>query len=73
MVPYSSRWTDLGCWEAVWSESDKDQNGNAVSKGAFLIDCVDSLIRTEAPNQKIVGLGLDNIIAISMADIQSSI
>ncbi len=67
-VPYSSRWTDLGGWAAVWSESDKDQNGNAVSKGAFLIDCVDSLIRTETPNQKIVGLGLDNIIAISMAD-----
>ena len=56
------------CWEAVWSESDKDLNGNATSKGAFLIDCVDSLIRTETPNQKIVGLGLDSIIAISMAD-----
>ena len=68
VVPYSSRWTDLGGWEAVWSESNKDLNGNAVSKGAFLIDCVDSLIRTETPNQKIVGLGLDSIIAISMAD-----
>ncbi len=68
VVPYSSRWTDLGGWEAVWSESDKDLNGNAASEGAFLIDCVDSLIRTESPNQKIVGLGLDNIIAISMAD-----
>ncbi len=68
VVPYSSKWTDLGGWEAVWSESDKDLNGNAVSKGAYSIDCVDSLIRTESPNQKIVGLGLDSIIAISMAD-----
>ncbi len=68
VVPYSSRWTDLGGWEAVWSESDKDLNGNVVSKGAFLIDCEDSLIRTETPSQKIVGLGLDSIIAISMSD-----
>ena len=67
-VAYKAKWSDLGGWDAVWAETDKDENGNAVSYAAHIIDCENSLLRAENPSQQLVGLGLDNIIAIAMAD-----
>lgn len=67
-VPYSSKWSDLGGWDAVWSESDPDQSGVVTSANAHSIECVDTLLRSESKNQQIVGIGLDNIIAIAMPD-----
>ena len=67
-VAYRSKWTDLGGWDAVWAEAEKDENGNAVNNGAHPIDCKNSLLRSEDPSQQLVGMGLDNIIAISMPD-----
>ncbi len=67
-VAYRSHWSDLGGWDAVWAEADKDENGNVVSDTAHAITCENSLLRSENPSQQLVGLGLDNIIAISMPD-----
>ena len=68
-VPYMNKWSDLGGgWDAVWSEAKKDENGNSVSNTSHAIDCKNSLLRSESPSQQLVGLGLDNIIAISMPD-----
>ena len=67
-VSYTSKWSDLGSWDAVWSEFPKDSVGLALSDGAHAIDCSDTLLRSESPGQQIFGLGLDNIIAIAMAD-----
>lgn len=67
-IAYTSKWSDLGGWDAVWAEADKDENGNAVSVAAHAIACENSLLRSENPSQQLVGLGLDNIIVISMPD-----
>lgn len=67
-VPFNSKWSDLGNWEAVWNEGEQDLSGNVLSENAFSIECNDSLLRTEDVNQKLVGIGLDNIIAVAMAD-----
>ena len=67
-VVYNSKWSDLGGWDAVWAETDKDEKGNAVSDAAHEIDCENSLLRSENPSQQLVGLGLDSIIAIAMPD-----
>ena len=67
-IPYSSKWSDVGGWDAVWSESQKDKNGNALSDGAHALDCENSLLRSENSSQQLVGLGLENIIAITMPD-----
>lgn len=67
-VAYTSLWSDLGGWDAVWAEANKDENGNAVSNAAHAIACENTLLRSENPSQQLVGLGLDNIIAISMPD-----
>ena len=67
-VPYSSKWSDLGGWDAVWSESNPDQSGNVTSETAHAIECSNSLLRSESDGQQVVGMGLDNIIAIAMPD-----
>ena len=67
-VPYTSKWSDLGGWDAIWSESQKDKLGNATSEGAYALDCSDTLLRAESPSQKILGLGLKEIVAIAMPD-----
>lgn len=67
-IPYYGKWTDLGDWNAVYRESIQDKNGNVQSKNATTIDCKNSFLRSESINQEIVGIGLDNILAISMND-----
>ncbi|MGB3406292.1 MAG: mannose-1-phosphate guanylyltransferase/mannose-6-phosphate isomerase [Jannaschia sp.] len=61
-------WSDLGGWDAVWREMEPDAAGNAVSEHASAIDCRDTLLRSESPGLEVVGIGLDDIVAIAMAD-----
>ena len=67
-IPYLSKWSDLGNWEAVWTELNKDQSGIILSEGAHEIDCSNTMLRSESSGQQIVGLGLNNIIAVAMPD-----
>lgn len=67
-VPYLSKWSDLGSWSTIWSEMKKDSAGNATSERAHTVDCKNTLLRSENSNQQIVGLGLENIIAVSLSD-----
>jgi mannose-1-phosphate guanylyltransferase / mannose-6-phosphate isomerase len=67
-MPYNEGWSDLGGWSAVWSELEPDENGVVCSEGATAIDCKDTLLRSESDNLEIVGIGLDDIVAIAMPD-----
>ena len=68
VVPYASKWSDLGGWDAVWAEGNADPNGNVVSDTAHALDCVNSLLLSESSSQQVVGIGLDAIMAIAMPD-----
>ncbi|MDA9806232.1 mannose-1-phosphate guanylyltransferase/mannose-6-phosphate isomerase [Alphaproteobacteria bacterium] len=68
VVPYSSKWSDLGDWGAVWTESMPDKLGNVISKNAHAIECSNSLLRSENIGQQVVGIGLEDIITITMPD-----
>jgi len=67
-VPLTAHWSDLGGWEAVWQESGPDGQGNVVSGHALAQDCRDTLLRSEAEGLELVGIGLDNIVAVAMKD-----
>jgi mannose-1-phosphate guanylyltransferase/mannose-6-phosphate isomerase len=67
-MPYSGGWSDLGGWDAVWRETGPDDRGNVCSPHATAIDCSDTLLRSESGGQEIVGIGLEDIIAIAMPD-----
>ena len=67
-VPYNSRWSDLGGWDAVWAESEPDPFGNVATKNAHAIECTNSLLRSESSKQVVVGIGLNDVMAIAMPD-----
>ena len=54
--------------EVSLGQLEKDHLGVALSDNATSIDCKDSLLRSESEKQHIVGLGLENIVAVAMPD-----
>jgi len=67
-VRFDDHWTDLGGWESVWMETDKDENGNALSSNTTALDCEGTLLRSESDEIELVGIGLKNTVAIAMHD-----
>jgi mannose-1-phosphate guanylyltransferase/mannose-1-phosphate guanylyltransferase/mannose-6-phosphate isomerase len=68
VVPISGGWNDMGSWDAVWRESDRDGAGVASGRDTFAIDCRDTLLRSDDADMLVVGLGLKNIIAVATRD-----
>ena len=67
-VPYSGGWSDLGAWDAIWEALEKDAAGVATFGTSTAIDCRDTLLRAEGDGVRLVGLGLDGVIAVAMGD-----
>lgn len=68
VVPFDGGWSDLGGWEAVWRAMPQDSEGLAISGPAQGIDCTNTLLRAEGEGQVLIGLGLENMIAVAMPD-----
>ncbi|MGB0913769.1 MAG: mannose-1-phosphate guanylyltransferase/mannose-6-phosphate isomerase [Phaeobacter italicus] len=68
VVPFAAGWSDLGGWDAVWRESAPDAAGVVTSAGATAIDCRNTLLRADSPGLEVVGIGLENIMAVAMND-----
>ena len=59
---------DLGGWDAVWREAGPDADGVATSGEATAIDCKDTLLRSDSDRLEVVGIGLENVMAVAMND-----
>ncbi len=68
VVPFSAGWSDLGGWDAVLREGAPDPAGVVTHGPAQAIDCRNSLLRSEDESLELVGIGLENIIAVAMPD-----
>ncbi|KEO61302.1 mannose-1-phosphate guanylyltransferase/mannose-6-phosphate isomerase [Thioclava indica] len=68
VVPFAAGWSDLGGWDAVWREGNPDARGVVTSDHATALDCDNTLLRSEDGALEMVGIGLQNIIAIAMPD-----
>ena len=67
-VLFNGQWSDLGDWKAIWREYTPDDHGVVTSDHATALDCSNALLMSASKNQELVGIGLENIIAISMSD-----
>ncbi|MGD9917153.1 MAG: mannose-1-phosphate guanylyltransferase/mannose-6-phosphate isomerase [Paenirhodobacter sp.] len=67
-APYRGAWSDMGGWDAVWEEGPRDRAEVGLAGAATAIDCTNSLLRSESEGVELVGIGLDNIIAVAMDD-----
>ncbi len=68
VVPYCGGWSDLGSWDAISRQMGPDAHGVARSGPAFAIDCEDTMLRAEDPDQVVVGIGLRNVVVVAMRD-----
>ncbi|MEN8951145.1 cupin domain-containing protein, partial [Planktotalea arctica] len=68
VMAFSDGWSDLGDWEALRRISDKDERGTALVGAATSVDCEGSLLWSASEGQELVGIGLENIIAVAMPD-----
>ncbi len=68
VVPYSDGWSDLGSWTAVHELSGPDGDGVAMSGPVTAIDCRNVLLRSESPDQELVGMGVEDLIVVAMSD-----
>ena len=67
-VPYGGGWTDLGGWGAIWTAGAASEDGVVQEGQVLALDCRDSLLRSEDDGLQLVGIGLDGIVAVAMAD-----
>jgi mannose-1-phosphate guanylyltransferase/mannose-6-phosphate isomerase len=68
VVPVDCGWNDLGSWETVWRETGRDAAGVATAGGALAIDCAHSLLRADHPDVRLVGIGLERVVAVATGD-----
>lgn len=68
VVPFAEHWSDLGDWQAVWRERAESEADTVTTGLAIAIDSDGTLLRSEAENQVLVGLGLKDIVAVAMPD-----
>ncbi len=68
VVPFAGQWSDMGDWQAIWREADRDADNVATFGSATSVDCRDTILRSETPGQELIGLGLQNICAVAMPD-----
>jgi mannose-1-phosphate guanylyltransferase/mannose-6-phosphate isomerase len=67
-VPIDCGWSDLGSWDALWAATGPDADGNACAGNVMALACSDSYLRSHDDTIRLVGLGLDGIIAVAMRD-----
>lgn len=68
VVPVDCGWSDVGSWRSVWEKGNPDKNGVVQNGSTTAIDCENTLLRSENDGVELVGIGLDNIMAIAMGD-----
>jgi mannose-1-phosphate guanylyltransferase/mannose-6-phosphate isomerase len=67
VVPVDLGWSDVGSWSTVWDVLDHDQAGNATDGPVVMLDCHNSLVRSEDSVLTTV-VGLDDMIVVATAD-----
>jgi mannose-1-phosphate guanylyltransferase len=59
-------WNDLGSWESVYLNSEKDENGNAITGEAVVVESKNSYVFAEKGVVALVGL--DDVIVVQDGD-----
>lgn len=66
IVPLNARWSDIGAWDALWENADKDTNDNAVRGNVLLQDTRNSLVLGQ--DRLVVVVGCENLAVVDTPD-----
>ena len=68
VIPFAAGWSDLGDWDAIWRESAPEAGGLITTGDVTAIGCENSLLRSDTDGVELVGIGLQDMIVVAMAD-----
>ena len=66
VVPFFAQWSDLGSWNALWEQGEKDQNGNCVHGDTIVLDTKNSYIF--ADHHMVATIGVDDLVVVDTPD-----
>lgn len=66
VVPLDAGWSDLGAWDAIWEQAEKDPQGNATTGDVHLEGVSNSYVH--ASSRLVSVLGIEDAVIIETAD-----
>lgn len=66
VIPLDVEWSDVGSWQSIWENEDKDKKGNVISGKVLTKNVDNSYIKSE--NRLVVCNGLKNVIIVETND-----
>jgi len=66
VVPVDMGWSDIGCWEALWTTADRDDRGNATKGDVLIHDSRNCYLRSEGP--LVAAVGVEDIVVVATQD-----
>lgn len=67
-IPFNGKWSDLGDWQAIGDLYNADEQGNILHGPAYQIESKNTLLWGATEGQVLTGIGLENIMVVSMGD-----
>jgi mannose-1-phosphate guanylyltransferase / mannose-6-phosphate isomerase len=65
-VPFGTRWSDVGSWDAPWEMSEKDAGGNALTGNVVAEATANCHLRSE--NGLIAAIGVEDLVVVATDD-----
>ena len=67
LLPLSTKWSDIGSWDAIYDMLDKDADGNAIKGDCMPIACANTLMLGQS--RLVAGIGLEDLLVIETDDV----
>jgi mannose-1-phosphate guanylyltransferase/mannose-6-phosphate isomerase len=66
VVPVDMGWSDLGSWEAIYQQREKDERGNVIQGEVLAVDSSDNLLWSE--HGLVAALGVEGLAVVQTRD-----
>jgi mannose-1-phosphate guanylyltransferase/mannose-1-phosphate guanylyltransferase/mannose-6-phosphate isomerase len=66
VAPVAMGWSDLGSWDALYDQAERDESGNALIGDVLAVDSENCLMRSEGP--RLVAIGVEDLIVVATKD-----
>ena len=66
VVPINAGWSDVGTWDALWSASSRDADGNSLVGDTIVSDSKGSYIRSE--QRLVAAVGVNDLVVVETGD-----
>ena len=66
VIPLEAGWSDIGSWESLWENEEKDSSGNVIKGKVYNSGSSNCYVQSE--NRLLVTLGLKDIVLVETSD-----